>query len=91
MFPSSSVTSLFTALIIPDVTLLLNPNGFPIAIANSPTCTPSESPSSAAVKPVLFILITARSVCSSVPIIFASYSVLSLYSFTVTLLASSTS
>ena len=91
LFPSLSVTSLFTALIIPAVTLLSNPKGLPIAIANSPTCTESESPSSAAVKPSLSILITAKSVCESVPTIFPSYSLSSLYNFTVTLFAFSIS
>ena len=91
LLPSSSKTSRFTALTIPAVTLLSKPKGLPIAIANSPTWTLSESPSSAAVKPVLSIFITAKSVWESVPIISPSYSVSSLYSFTVTLLASPTS
>ena len=87
VFSSESVTSLFTALIIPPVTELCIPSGFPIAIANSPTLTLSESPSSAAVSPSFSILITAKSVCSSVPTTFASYSVSSLYRYTLTLLA----
>ena len=87
LLPSSSDTSRFTALIIPAVTLLSKPSGLPIAIENSPTWTLSESPSSAAVKSVLSILITAKSVWESVPIISPLYSVSSLYSLTVTLLA----
>ena len=83
----STATCLFTALIIPEETLLCSPKGFPIAITYSPTCTESESPSSAAVNPVLLILITAKSVWSSVPTIVASYSALSLYKETVILLA----
>jgi len=77
--PSESVIFLLTALIIPVVTVLFIFTGFPTAIANSPTLTSSESANSAFVKPVFSILITAKSVCSSWPTIFASYSVSSLY------------
>ena len=89
--PSESVTSLFTALIIPHVTLLCIPSGLPTAIANSPTLIESESANSAFDKPDFSILITAKSVCSSFPTILASYSVSSLNNVTVTFVASDTS
>ena len=73
VFPSESVTSLFSAEIIPPVTVFCIPKGLPTAIANSPTCTELELPNSAAVRPVLSILITAKSVWESVPTILASY------------------
>ena len=88
--PSESVTSLFTALTTPHVILLCIPKGFPTAIANSPTFIESESANSAFERPVFSIFITAKSVCSSFPTIFASYSVSSLYNVTVTLFASDT-
>ena len=81
---------LFKALTVPVVTLLCIPRGFPIAIHHSPTWTVSELPSSAAVKSLLLILITAKSVWESVPITFASYSVSSLYKLTVIFEASPT-
>ena len=58
-----------------------------MAIANSPTWTLLESPSSAAVNPVFSIFNTAKSVCSSEPTNFASYSVVSLYKVTVIFVA----
>ena len=64
---------------MPEETLLCMPKGLPIAIANSPTLTSFELPRVAAVKPVLSIFKTAKSVSSSVPTIVASYSVSSLY------------
>ena len=90
VFPSVLCTVLLTALIIPDVTELCIPKGLPTAIANSPTTTLFESPSSAGVKSFLSIFITARSVCESVPTTFASYSVVSLYNVTVIFVASET-
>ena len=42
---------------MPQVTLESKPKGLPIAIANSPTFTLLESPSSAAVRPVASIFI----------------------------------
>ena len=67
------VISLSKALIIPDVTEVSKPKGLPIARTNSPTLTEEESPSSAGVKLSASILIIAKSVCSSVPTIVASY------------------
>lgn len=52
-----------------------SPNGFPIAMAGSPTCSVSLSPNVAACNFCAFILMIAKSVCESVPIILASNSV----------------
>lgn len=70
----SVVISLFNADIYPTVTLPANssPNGFPIATAISPTLSSDETPNSAFERFVLSILITAKSVVSSPPTIFAS-------------------
>src|SRR5262245_10089802 len=63
---------------MPAVTVLLRPKGLPMAITQSPTCSDSESPSSATGKsPFDWILRTARSVFGSRPRTLAVYSRLS--------------
>ena len=65
----------FLAEIIPDVTVPPNPNGFPIAITQSPTLAVSESPNLTGKKLSFdFIFKTAMSDNGSAPIISASYS-----------------
>ena len=76
------------ALTMPAVTVELNPNGLPTASTHSPILTASESPNVIGLSPEASILIRARSVFSSVPIILASYVVLS-FSSTSSLSASS--
>ena len=49
------------------------PSGLPMATTLSPTSRLSESPNSAAVRPVASIFKTARSVSSSLPTSAASY------------------
>ena len=82
VFPSLSCTFLFKALTTPQVIEVPKSNGLPTAIANSPTFTLSESANSAAVRPVLSIFKTAKSVWESLPIIWASYCVSSPYNET---------
>ena len=73
---SSIVICLSVAEIIPVVTVPpSSPNGFPMAMAGSPTCKISLSPSVAACRLFASTLITAKSVCESLPTTLASYSV----------------
>ena len=74
--PSSNFMLLFLALIIPDVTVLLNSNpiGFPIAYTVSPTLILSESPSGKYVKFFASIFVndksTLLSLHTTVPVYF---------------------
>ncbi len=78
------------ALTWPKETEPSNPRGLPMAMANSPTLTLSESPSVRGARgSFAWILITARSVSGSVPTTSASYS-LPLCSRTTIFSASST-
>ena len=66
------VTFLFRLLMIPSVTVFSSPNGFPTAIAQSPTLIFVESPNCAFGQgPLPSILSTAKSVKKSCPISFA--------------------
>ena len=67
LVPLPDVTGRFFALIIPDVTVPVNPSGDPIAITPSPTCILSLSPSCSAGASVTAILITAKSYETSRP------------------------
>ncbi|MPN36198.1 hypothetical protein SDC9_183706 [bioreactor metagenome] len=72
----STLSVLFVALITPAVTVLesSSPIGLPTTIANCPTVTAEESPSVAAVSPVLLIFRRAKSVTESTPTTVASTS-----------------
>ena len=66
--PSGFGISRPTALIIPIVTVKPSPSGLPIAIAQSPIAIISESPSTAACRPTLFVTLSrAISTIASIP------------------------
>lgn len=71
LLDSPAVTARFFALMIPVVTVPLNPSGDPIAITASPTAMASLSPNCKAFKPFAVILRTAKSYEASRPITFA--------------------
>jgi hypothetical protein len=55
------------ALTMPVVTVWSRPNGLPIAITGSPTCSLSESPNGSVGRPVASIFSSAMSVLPSLP------------------------
>ena len=64
----STVMSRFRAETMPSVTVPPRvPMGLPTAMTTSPTCTLSESPSTAGVRPVASIFSRAMSLCWSLP------------------------
>ena len=62
------------ALTIPVVTVCSRPNGLPIAMTGSPTCSSAELPSGITGRPVASTLSRARSVLGSRPTTFAGSS-----------------
>ena len=80
--------SLDLALIIPAVTVEFRLNGFPTAKTHSPILVASEFPKNTYGSFLLvFIFSTAISVSGSVPIILASYDLLSLVVISISLLS----